>query len=114
MAVDVGELSAPNVVVMKDGVYLARDQAEAVPFEQRFGLVAPIGQESRRPGCDRTFAHCGRLREHALRVELMPPAWDVADTPAHWREGQPVRGSRPHAWEGAHSSGDQRAEINLD
>jgi hypothetical protein len=78
-----GELGAPNVVMVKDGVDLSGYQALPVASEQGPGLVAPVRQESRWAGCDRTLADRGGLGEHPLGVELLTPTRDVADPPAH-------------------------------
>src|SRR5712692_5943728 len=85
MAVDVRELRAADVVMVKDRAHLAGDQAEAMPFQERLGLVAAVGKKARRPRRDRAFAHGRRLRENALRVELVSPAGNVAD-PQHTGE----------------------------
>ena len=91
VAVDVSELCAADVVVVEDGVHLSSDKAQPVALEQRFGLVAAIWQKSRRPRRDRAFAHRRGLGEHPFRIELVPPAGDIADPPAHRRDRQAVR-----------------------
>jgi len=68
---------------MEDGVDLAGHHAETVAFQQRLGLIAPVGKEARRTGCDRSLANRGGFGEDAFGVELMSPAEDVADTPAN-------------------------------
>jgi hypothetical protein len=92
MAVDVGELCATNVVVMKNRADLSGDQREAVTSEERLGLVASVGQEARRTRGDRAFSHRRGFRKYALGVELVSPTGNVADPPAHRRDRQAMGG----------------------
>ena len=51
--VDVGELGAANVVVMKDRVGLTGDDAHPVAPDQELGLVTAVGEKTGWPGLDR-------------------------------------------------------------
>src|SRR5450756_2966922 len=88
VTVDVGELRATDVVVVKDRADLSGDQAEAMTLEERLGLVAAVGKKARRSCRDRAFAHRRSFREDPLRDELVSPAGNVADPPAHRRDRQ--------------------------
>jgi hypothetical protein len=46
-------------------------------------LIAPVGKEARRAGCDRGLADRRGFGEDAFGVELMSPTEYVADTPAN-------------------------------
>ena len=90
MAVDVGELRAARLVVMKDGVHLSRHDVQPVTAEQRPGQVASIGQESGGTGGDRALPDRRRLRKDSLRVDLVAPVVEFADPPTLRGERDPV------------------------
>jgi hypothetical protein len=90
VAVDVGQLGPADVVVVKNRVNLPGYDVQAMTPEERLGLVASIGKETAWPRRDGALAHGGCLREHPLGVELVAPIGDVADSPAHRRQGQAV------------------------
>ena len=57
LAVDVRQLRAADVVMVEDGVRRTRDDTETMLFQDRFHLVAPVGQKARRAGLDRSLAN---------------------------------------------------------
>jgi hypothetical protein len=87
VSVKVGELWAADVVVMQYRLGRAGDDSKTVALEHRFGEVAAVREETRRPSFDRPFANGRGLRKHPLGVELMTPSGNIAYTPRRWRQG---------------------------
>src|ERR1700682_6026986 len=68
VTVDVRELLAADVVVMKNGVDLTRHDAHAMTPKQWLGLIAPVRKEAGRAGGDRAFTHRRRFGENSLGI----------------------------------------------
>ena len=81
-------------MVVEDGVNLTGHKAQVVTPEHWLRLIASVRQNPRRACGDRALTHRRRFGEHPLRVELMAPIGDVADPPAHGRQGEAVRCNR--------------------
>jgi hypothetical protein len=88
VTVDVCELWSAHGMVMENRMHLAGDHLQALPAEQRAGLVAAVWKKTGWAGRDGTLSHGCRFGQHAFGVELMPPVRGRADPPAHRRKGK--------------------------